>query len=170
MKNGAVEITRRQRIQQSLSIVNQEILFAIKNRSNGERITTPEFVARIRQVTKSGLSHFVRGEEGVAWWTQVELYAALAEPMRLERDGEPLTDSQGRLTWVGARPELLEEWCRFRSDGPRFRGQDAGSPESIDSLRENIVIPFSESPEDLEWAPIIDWRLIEIQGYETGSE
>ena len=114
---------------------------------------------QVRALTKNALDLFEVGEEGVAWWTQVELYAAFAEAASKLEDGRSLLNADGSLQFTNVRVEMLEAWALGTSDGPRFRGQEWSSSAPVDRMREAFVTPFSEAPDAMLWAPILDWRL-----------
>lgn len=104
------------------------------------------------------LGRFGKGDEAVAWWTQVELFSGGKEfGLRLDLQGD-LIDLSGCLYFSPPRSALLEEWSLGLGPGPRFRGQEYGHPERVDTLREVYVRPFSEAPSDMEWAPILAWQ------------
>lgn len=139
----------------------QEIAsFVVENALSGA--LGPEGPVRVREradeLTRITLAHFQPGEEEIAWWTQVELYGGIAEPISLLRDGERVVDERGTLLFTPPRFSMLVDWADGKSAGPRYRGQDSSAPMNVDTLRERFVIPFSEAPDDMIWAPILDWR------------
>lgn len=150
---------RRQEIVDSMSIASNLITtaaargdFALDSPNR-----TPTLTA-IYDLTERALSLFRVGEEEVAWWAQVEFYAGLAEPLVRLLDDEPFTDIDGTLLFTPPRPGMLQDWADGESLGPRFRGQHSTAPGNIDTQREALVVPFSEAPAGMQWAPLLDWR------------
>lgn len=151
--------TRRIKIVDAVRAVSDVIVSAA---SNGTIWTLTDRQSRlaktIEEATESALALFEPGEEEVAWWTQVELYSGWAEPVLMVLRNEPLTKESGELLFTPPRAEMLSGWANGASLGPRFRGQHESAPENIDDERESFVVPYSEPPEQMQWAPILDWR------------
>ncbi|MDO4045000.1 hypothetical protein [Clavibacter michiganensis] len=101
--------------------------------------------------TKLTLSKFAIGEEDVAWWTQVELYAGFADPIRSLRDG---AEEASKLPWIPPRAYMLLSWARGQSPGPQYAMSYQGI-NNEDTSRHNIIPPGTETPDDFVWAPIL---------------
>lgn len=143
-----------------VACIQEVASFVVENALSGAlRPQGPAWVReRAHELTRTTLAHFQPGEEEVAWWTQVELYGGIAEPVSLLRHGERVVDERGTLLFTPPRFSMLADWADGKSAGPRYRGQDSSAPTNVDTLRERFVIPFSEAPDDMIWAPILDWR------------
>jgi len=124
----------------------------------GARFESSGVRRRADNLTTEALALFVPGEEEIAWWTQVEFYAGLAEPLSLLTRGEPLLDEEGVVLFTPPRFAMLSGWAEKGLPGPRFRGQSDSAPSQVDTAREDFVVPYSEAPEAMIWAPIVDWR------------
>lgn len=136
----------------------------------------PDFAAYRRayeDITVEALDLFVEGEEDVAFWTEIEFYAGMADPFVYLDSLPPLpqpqittprlpTEMQG--VWVGSngetgiigyllpRPEELLDWAQYNERGPYYG--DLVDRLDGDKLRHRVVRPNSELP-DLIQAPIL---------------
>ncbi|MFT2750535.1 hypothetical protein ACMT9U_13235 [Clavibacter sp. Sh2036] len=99
------------------------------------------------------LSLFEKGEEGVAWWTQVELYAGFADPIRAFR--EKTSGEMVLYQYAPPRAYMLVAWARNESPGPRYAMHAAAADSNEDTSRHNIIPPQTETPDDFIWAPIL---------------
>ncbi|WP_147359969.1 hypothetical protein [Clavibacter lycopersici] len=102
------------------------------------------------------LSLFEEGEEGVAWWSQVELYAGFADPIRVLRT-EPASDI-GAEYGTPPRSYMLYSWATNESAGPRYAMQSQAANKNEDTFRHDIIPPQTEVPDDFIWAPILQGR------------
>ena len=150
------ERSRRQSIVRAVEAIS----LRIESYFDRQHETTPDLdqlISDVLAMTRHTLDLFQLGDEGVAWWTQVELYSALAEPLSKASAGAPLINELGESTFTLPRYEMLLGWSEGTSLGPRFRGQEHSAPENMDRLRENFVRPFSEAPDNMVWAKILQW-------------
>lgn len=150
------EIHRRAEIVSQVEKVRALIDAAAREGALGR--TDQAVISSIRHETQRALNQFLVGDEEIAWWAQVELFAGLAEPLGLVREGKALVDADGDLLFSPPRSSELREWEMGIGPGPRFEGHHASAPTHVDSFREQLVSPYSEAPASMLWAPILDWR------------
>lgn len=104
-----------------------------------------------REISRRMLARFVAGEEAVAMWTQVELYAGFVDAALRAINGEPLIDDDGRTRFSPPRIGPISDWAR---GGPQPVYANDERPDG-DRSRHQLVTPNAASPPGMDWAPIL---------------
>ena len=104
-----------------------------------------------RRHTKSILGLFVYGEQDVAMWTQVELYAGMAEPAIMVAAGEAIFSQDGSPNFTPPRVEPIRAWFLGGAQ-PVFATFERPNG---DRSRHSIVTPNAGSPPGMDWAPVL---------------
>jgi hypothetical protein len=104
-----------------------------------------------RQISRRLLARFVAGEEAVAMWTQVELYAGFVDAALRAMEGAPLVDDDGRALFLPPRVGPISAWAQ---GGPQPVYANDAHPDG-DKSRHALVTPNAGSPPGMDWAPIL---------------
>lgn len=172
------KLARRRRIVSLVGRARALAFRAIRDRLYEDAYITSSLkhLADVRReyddITIEALDLFVEGEEEVAFWTAVELYAGFLDPLDyLEQMGTPrgrnpkgwpllAPDAEGEMTsgdgpmqrsgYLLPRAERLVGWASMKDPGPRY----GDLLREGDKLRHNIVRPNSDGSTDMLRPPI----------------
>lgn len=158
------EQARRHDLQSGLRVAELFVLESARTGAVTAGIANAQSLKNLRGqydlLTRKVLDLFQVGDERVAWWAQVELYSGFAEAFVAARSGGSLFTPNGEPMFLPPRSRDLDNWVQGFDSGPGYRGDEFDPDETLDTMRAAIVLPNSETPADMIWAPVLTRGLV----------